>query len=555
MHIFISYAKNDTRDLALDLHAALNALPDVTAWTDESLQPGENWDSEIEEQIDLCDWMIVLLSPDVNRKKTRTQDESFVRKEIHRALYTSHKPVLPVMAQTTALPVVLGTLQYIPFSEHASEGIAWLVEQICAGIGIAVAPSADSLPDPVSVPGSPGDAPKMPAENVLDLIDEFSAARAKGDWYTARDCLAAIALLSGPPWFKPEKYSREVQDQIGLIEAEQKRQEEIAAAQRAQRQREATAAREYSSIRNLAEHDSTEGWEALRVFRATYPFYGDPADLLFTLNPFQLPPPFEWIDIPAGRVTLEDASEGYKSPGTKGGSYEVVAFKIAKYPVTNGQYDVFVNDPQGYANSVWWNYSPDAKAWRDNNPESRDTAFPGDDLPRTNVSWYDAVAFCRWFTARLNGLDSPLSETPPLSPLPMHGEGMGVGLRIMLPTEQQWQRAAQGDDGREYPWGNQAPDENLCNFRRNVGHPTPVTQYLGGANPYGVMDMSGNVWEWCLTAWGTDSVSLAGSVPRVLRGGAWSLDQFSARATFRRRRAPFSRLNDLGFRVVTSRSE
>jgi len=185
--------------------------------------------------------------------------------------------------------------------------------------------------------------------------------------------------------------------------------------------------------------------------------------------------------VTAGQVTLE--AGGYVAAGGK--TFPVEAFEIAKYPVTNAQYDIFVRD--GYADPQWWNYSPEAVKWRAEHAESMETAFVGDDLPRTNVSWYDAVAFCRWLSAAL---------TPDPSP---SGRGEKT-FQIRLPTEQEWQRAAQGDDGRAYPWGAKF-DKSRCNF--NTNSPTPVTQYPNGESPFHVLDMSGNVWEWCSTNWGT----------------------------------------------------
>ncbi|HEX3054122.1 MAG TPA: SUMF1/EgtB/PvdO family nonheme iron enzyme [Aggregatilineaceae bacterium] len=236
-----------------------------------------------------------------------------------------------------------------------------------------------------------------------------------------------------------------------------------------------------------------------------------------------LPPPFEWVKIPAGVVSLEDAStKDYDPPGTKGGKYKVPAFMIAKYPVTNAQYDVFVKD--GYRDPRWWEYSKEAQKWRKENGQPESTAYEGDDLPRTNVNWYDAVAYCQWLSER-------------------------VGQKIRLPTEQQWQRAAQGDDGRKYPWGNEVLNEQLCNFGGKVGKPTPVTQYPKGASPFGVMDMSGNVWEWCLTEWGTDAVQLTGDAARVLRGGSW-LNLPRARCASRYGNRPHFGDYFRGFRLV-----
>ncbi len=250
------------------------------------------------------------------------------------------------------------------------------------------------------------------------------------------------------------------------------------------------------------------------------PEYGDARKLLAIVRRHKtldiLPPPFEWIDIPAGRVELDD---GY-------GSFEVAGFTIAKYPVTNAQYQVFLDANDGYGNSQWWTYSEPAREWRAGHNRPRNNEFYGDDLPRTNVSWYESVAFCHWLSAR-------------------------IGDAITLPTEQQWQLAAQGNDGRVYPWGNEVPSGRLCNFKNNVRKTTPVTQFLEGASPYGVMDMVGNVWEWCLNDYKTPQhVSLSGNVLRVVRGGAWNYDQSYMKTSYRNYNHPHNWFVSCGFRIV-----
>jgi formylglycine-generating enzyme required for sulfatase activity len=237
-----------------------------------------------------------------------------------------------------------------------------------------------------------------------------------------------------------------------------------------------------------------------------------------------LPQPFEWCPIPKDFVTLEDAS---REGGTTGGKYEVPAFAIAKYAITIFQYQAFLYKIDGRRDAHWWDYSPDAMKWHADRPTLTDT-FDSDDLPRTNICWYDAVAFCRWLSDK-------------------------TGQAITLPTEQQWQRAAQGNDNRVFPWGNEKPDKTRCNFSRNVGQTTPVTQYPHGASPYNVMNMSGNVWEWCLTEWGTERINMIGNNPRVVRGGSWrNYNVDFLRAADRFRVAPNLESRLLGFRIVCS---
>jgi len=239
-----------------------------------------------------------------------------------------------------------------------------------------------------------------------------------------------------------------------------------------------------------------------------------------------LPQHFEWVKLPAGQVTLE--AGGYLSEKT---NLDVPAFAIAKYPVTNAQFQAFIDAPEGYTKSVWWDYSPDAKKWRKGNPQAQERAFPGDDHPRANVTWYEAVAFCRWLSAKTDG-------------------------KIFLPTEQQWQRAAQAlpngrNSGFVYTWGNDW-DVSRCNNKSNgLGTTTPVRVYEGkGDSPCGVVDMSGNVSEWCLTEMRRARMMLNRTSIHVLRGGSWRDDvTIGFRLDFRGWSYPDIRSNGVGFRL------
>jgi formylglycine-generating enzyme required for sulfatase activity len=218
-------------------------------------------------------------------------------------------------------------------------------------------------------------------------------------------------------------------------------------------------------------------------------------------------------------------------------------YYIAKTPVTNAQYAVFVQ-ATGCRPPLPW-----AKAklleeasiqvegrelliqWRHGMPPRGQ-----EDHPMDEISWYDAVTYCKW-----------LSQV--------------TGRLYRLPSEAEWEKAARGSDGRIYPWGNEPPDEERCNFRNNVGRTTPVGRYSPqGNSPYGCADMAGNVWEWCATKWEggyrdyKGDNSLEGGDSRVLRGGAFDVEDRGVRCAARGRDFPDFRGRGGGFRVVAARA-
>jgi formylglycine-generating enzyme required for sulfatase activity len=249
-----------------------------------------------------------------------------------------------------------------------------------------------------------------------------------------------------------------------------------------------------------------------------------------------LPAPFDWIEIPSGEVTVQGKTE---TPP---------AFHIAKYPITNAQYAKFI-ESDGYNQPEWWTTEgwqkrkegdsyqfksrsrrlPD-KPWIE--PRYwQDARWKGEDHPVVGISWYETLAFCCWLSSVSN-------------------------LKIVLPTEYQWQRAAQGDDSRLYPWGNDW-DNNRCNnsVKRFASSATSrVLQYEGidkGNSPFGVVDMVGNVWEWCASDKVDKTEVYAWQQDQVLRGGSWwasNPDHF--RVDYRYSVSPATRLDSVGFRLA-----
>ena len=151
--------------------------------------------------------------------------------------------------------------------------------------------------------------------------------------------------------------------------------------------------------------------------------------------------------------------------------------------------------------------------------------------PAINVSWYDAMAFCRWLGRRL---------------------ALGDGEQIRLPTEWEWQWVAQGGGAaREYPWGAEWNPARANANEAGIGRTTAVGMYpLGVPTPWPVLDLAGNVWEWCLNEYEQpDRTGLDGEASRVLRGGSWYNVPGDCRAAYRDLLPPGYRLNHIGFRV------
>lgn len=131
---------------------------------------------------------------------------------------------------------------------------------------------------------------------------------------------------------------------------------------------------------------------------------------------------------------------------------------------------------------------------------------------------------------------------------------MKLGYEIRLPTEWEWQQAATGGNpANVYPWGPEWDLSCANTYESELSRSTAVGMYPQGISPVEALDMSSNVWEWCLNEYEhPERMVLAGDVRRVVRGGSWDYDQDDARATYRNLADPGNRDNDLGFRVVCS---
>jgi formylglycine-generating enzyme required for sulfatase activity len=246
---------------------------------------------------------------------------------------------------------------------------------------------------------------------------------------------------------------------------------------------------------------------------------------------------FTFVYVPAGPFIM-GSEDGYADEKPMF-TYQTDAFWLLQTPVTNAHYGPFV-EAGGYNKQAWW--TPTGWQWRTKEKLTeprywKDNKWNEAKQPVVGVSWYEALAFANW-----------LAQT--------------TGEAIRLPTEAEWEKGARGEKGLKYPWGDQAPTDELCNFNGKIGKTTPVDRYPKGASPYDALDMAGNVWEWTATKWLENYVNYAtlvdnnpeadASARRVVRGGAWGDDRDLVRAAYRNRYTPDDRYFYLGFRVVVS---
>ncbi|MGH8545721.1 MAG: SUMF1/EgtB/PvdO family nonheme iron enzyme [Gammaproteobacteria bacterium] len=219
----------------------------------------------------------------------------------------------------------------------------------------------------------------------------------------------------------------------------------------------------------------------------------------------------EWVQIPAGDFTMGDPHEEHR--------VHLPDYAISRVPVTNGQYQLFVQATDHEPPENW----------------NGKRAPRGKEIhPVVTESWRDALAYCRWLT--------------------------GVtGKPITLPSEAEWEKAARGaDDAREYPWAGPF-DAARCNVHESgFGDTTPVGIFQDGASPYGCLDMAGNVWEWTRSLLHfqypydpddrkREDLDAGDDVWRVVRGGSWNNDRGFARCAYRGRYRPVDRFTTSAF--------
>lgn len=243
----------------------------------------------------------------------------------------------------------------------------------------------------------------------------------------------------------------------------------------------------------------------------------------------------EFVEIPAGPFVMgadkardPDAFDNERWSSSEGqGTVDLPAFMMSRHEITVEQFTAF-------ARSGAWTIGPQALSGHSTHP----VRF---------VSWPEALAYARW-------LQSALERSPGSDQV---RQRLAQGWRVALPTEAQWEKGARGTDGRRFPWGDQ-PRRDRANFEGAA--PTPVGQFSCPECPYGLQDMSGNVWEWTRSAYqpypfdeSDDLANQDGDPLFVIRGGHFGDAARLVRTTTRTGADPGARRAFIGFRVVLAK--
>lgn len=473
MRIFVSYARVD-KPYCVQL---VEVLDFHDLWYDQRLYAGQKWWKEILSRLEWCEGFLYLISQ-------ASLASDYCQREFEIA-HSLGKHIFPVLIEPDlVLPDTINHLQYVDLSlGFTTQSIRDLMGAIYIAEQLDWKQTAEKQTiDTVSIL----DSNNTPTH----FISEAAQAMERGDYDRAVMLLNhVLASKERPRFIDIEKLIAEAE---AMLESQMIR-----------RQME----REYLQIVELIHLPATRkiGVEAFQAFHKDHPDY-DPENLAGVVHQPKIKPEkkllqiaqervrriplLEWCEIPAGNVRVSGSDRDKNN--------HVDAFLMARYPVTNKQYRAFINAANGYSNPKWWQYADDAFAWFQNNGQPRPPKYEGLDRPRETVTWYEARAFCLWL-------------------------GNLTQLEIRLPTLQQRQRAIAGDDERIFPWGNTF-DQNRCNTRENgLRMTTVVNRYPAGVSPYGVYDLAGNVWEWCLDRLASEEATEDGQMVEkaIVHGGAW----------------------------------
>jgi formylglycine-generating enzyme required for sulfatase activity len=252
---------------------------------------------------------------------------------------------------------------------------------------------------------------------------------------------------------------------------------------------------------------------------------GDPRPGVCTLPP-------DMVRIEGGEFTMGE--------GDKAHLVTVATFELARYPLTNAQWQLFIDDEGYNPDKDWWDDA--GREWLREDGRAQPSRWNDDRFgiarpnhPVVGITWYEAVAFCRWLSQQ-------------------------TGDNYYLPSEAEWEYAARRATWRTYPWGDEEPDAERANFAQNHNGTSAVGCFPAGATPEEqIHDVAGNVWEWTRSEYreypyetddGREDMNNPAEKFFTLRGGGWFLRSYILRASRRVSYSPDYHFSFIGCRLA-----
>jgi formylglycine-generating enzyme required for sulfatase activity len=579
-HVFISYAKKDTRPQAEALYNLLNSTEGWSAWMDTTLEVGSSWAAQIQSEIDRADYVVVLLSPDVNRPETPTQARSFVLNEIDYA-QQDKKTIVPVMVIPTRAPVQIAGIQFVDLTskpddvQKVLDKLNRLQKRLTTDSGVQVIapvtqpvptapqPQAASArrsiwpvlmgvlvvlgiagfvlwqlsrdeqptltPEPTTVVAQASDTPAAPT--ATDALSPTPTDTPIPTPTEAPKTLTGAELLATENALFPTRTAE--QDLLN-----QTATQEMVLIQTATASAEAFFATETAAWATLFELTATR--TPTPTFTPTHtptftPTHTPTHTPTATFTPTPTPTPNATTTLEARAAAGIAANVDWEPVEQVFDGVTMVLVPAGCFMMgSEGLYDDEEPIHEVCIEAPFWLDKfevTQADFERLGGVKANANRFDGDARPVEQITWVEAEAFCR---ERRGG---------------------------RLPSEAEWEFAARGPDGLEYPWRGEFVAENVV-FDGNSGSQTAdVGEGIrtAGASWVGAHDLSGNVWEWVSSLYRsypydpTDGrEDLAASGNRVLRGGSWGLTRDYLRAANRINNTPVGRNNGDGFRCARS---
>jgi formylglycine-generating enzyme required for sulfatase activity len=522
MKLFISYSRDD-RTFIYDFAKKLNDAVQMDVWIDTKLKGAQKWWETILNSIEACECFVYIMTP-------KSIASIYCTAEVDYAL-ALNKPILPLVLKS--IPSIPKKLQAYQLEDITNLTLPEVLLRCSVAIHEI---QIDLLQNPR--PAATAERPAMPEpkrDNPEHVVEVFAAAEesaAEGNLSLAEDLFRKVIEV----------------DPGNLGVAAQERLDQL--------RQEAAMRQTYERIQELVQKGLVPGARALwKHYAQNYGTDHDPDNYGAILGTPEgagagaaavtTPPPPGVLVMPTVPANAPTASPSQATPtpapaasvspapptprpfappaplATKsagaegmvlvpagpfifgnGEQRDLPAFHVDSYPVTNAQYKDFVRATG--ARAPWKGGYNAAKA----------------NHPVTGITYEEAEAFARWANKR-------------------------------LPTAPEWEKAARGQDGRAFPWGNQF-DPLRCNTAdspTSAKGTTPVSAYPHGVSVYGAHDMAGNVWEWTSDEAETRGLLRSGG-KKVLKGGSWKMPQGSARCNASSSANTAEGRDDIGFRCV-----